>query len=328
MDTGLLILLIALCLVAAIPLANAVFALIANRRHPPCGRFIEVDGLRLHYIERGQPDAMPMVLLHGNGLMLQDFVLSGVIERAARKYRVVCFDRPGFGHSTRPRKRAWTPEAQAESFVSALKRLRIERPIVMGHSWGTQVALAMALRAPTEVQGLILAAGYYFPTWRNDVWLLSGPAVPLIGDVLRYTVAPLLSWFMLPKLLETLFAPRAVPDEFWQKLPRSLCCRPSQLRAAAEEAALMVPAAARLARRYADLAVPVALISGAEDRVVRSEQAVRLQQTLPRATHRRVPKTGHMVHYADPDQLIDAADLMAHWPPPIARDGSRRPLAS
>lgn len=328
MDTGSLILLIGLGLLVAIPLGNTLFSFISNWRNPPAGRFLEIDGVRLHYIERGPPDATPMVLLHGNGLMLQDFVLCGVVDRAARHYRVVCFDRPGFGHSTRPRKRAWTPELQAELFANALKQLHIERPVVIGHSWGTQVALAMAMRVPTEVQGLVLAAGYYFPTWRSDVWLLSGPAVPLIGDVLRYTLAPLVSWLMMPKLMRTLFAPRPVPDEFWRRLPRSLCCRPSQLRAAAEEAALMVPAAAELARRYPDLTVPVALISGALDQVVRPEQAVRLQQTLPRATHRSVPRTGHMVHHADPDQLIDAADLMANWPRTIAGNLQRRSRAS
>jgi len=43
------------------------------------------------------------------------------------------------------------------------------------------------------VQGLVLASGYYFPTWRTDVWLLSAPAVPVVGDLMRYTISPLLS---------------------------------------------------------------------------------------------------------------------------------------
>ncbi|HEY0571666.1 MAG TPA: alpha/beta hydrolase, partial [Enterovirga sp.] len=67
----------------------------AERENPPIGAFIEVDGVRLHYVERGQ--GQPLVLLHGNGSMIQDFDSSGLIDMAAEKYRVIVFDRPGFG---------------------------------------------------------------------------------------------------------------------------------------------------------------------------------------------------------------------------------------
>ena len=79
--------------------------------------------------------------------------------------------------------------------------------------------------------------GYYFPAPRKDVWLLSVPAIPVFGDVLRYTISPLLSWFLLPKLLRTMFAPRGVPARFLREFPRPMMVRPLQLRAAAEETA-------------------------------------------------------------------------------------------
>ena len=75
------------------------------------------DGVRLHYIDRGQGE--PVVLLHGNGTMAQDFDLSGVLEIAAGRYRVIAFDRPGYGHSARPRDRIWTPDAQAKLLITA-----------------------------------------------------------------------------------------------------------------------------------------------------------------------------------------------------------------
>src|SRR5690348_9916886 len=89
----------------------------AEQRHPPTGRFIDVDGVRLHYVEKG--DGEPVVLLHGNVVMLQDFVASGVVDALARRYRVIAFDRPGFGYTTRPHNREWTPEAQATLLVKA-----------------------------------------------------------------------------------------------------------------------------------------------------------------------------------------------------------------
>ncbi|MDW4761789.1 alpha/beta hydrolase, partial [Escherichia coli] len=83
-----------------------------------------------------------------------------VIETAARKYRVIAFDRPGFGHSARPRGTIWTPQAQAELIHRALKQIGIPRAAVVGHSWGASVALALAMEYPKTVAGLVLASGY------------------------------------------------------------------------------------------------------------------------------------------------------------------------
>src|SRR5512132_4332188 len=129
----------------------------AEIQHPPTGRFIDVAGVKLHFLERGS--GTPVVLLHGNGVLAQDFVGSGVLEHLAAHHRVVAFDRPGFGFSERPRNRTWTPEAQADLLRSAFERLRIERPVVVGHSWGTLVALALALNHPERVHGLLLLSG-------------------------------------------------------------------------------------------------------------------------------------------------------------------------
>ena len=101
-------------LVAATALVNRQLAKKALRDNPPQGRFIDVNGVRLHYVERG--NGRPLVLFHGNGSMIQDFESSGLIGLAAENYRVIVFDRPGFGHSLRPRNVVWTPEAQADLF--------------------------------------------------------------------------------------------------------------------------------------------------------------------------------------------------------------------
>jgi hypothetical protein len=71
-------------------LLNRWLAQKAERRNPPLGRFITVDGVRLHYVERGT--GTPLVLLHGNGSMIEDFQSSGLIDLAAQKYRVIAID--------------------------------------------------------------------------------------------------------------------------------------------------------------------------------------------------------------------------------------------
>ena len=97
----------AIAVMAAVAFVNWRLSKKAQRDNPPQGQFLEVNGVRLHYVERGS--GRPLVLLHGNGSMIQDFELAGLIDLAARKYRVIVFDRPGFGHSSRPRTRHLGP---------------------------------------------------------------------------------------------------------------------------------------------------------------------------------------------------------------------------
>ncbi len=74
---------VAIGALVATALLNRYLAKKAERDNPPAGRFIEVNGVRLHYVERGEGDAV--VLLHGNGSMIQDFECSGLIDLVATK---------------------------------------------------------------------------------------------------------------------------------------------------------------------------------------------------------------------------------------------------
>ena len=221
-------------LLAISALVNARLARKAERDNPPTGKFVEVSGIRIHYVDQGEGE--PLVLLHGNGTSLQDFESSGLVRLASKQFRVIVFDRPGFGHTARPSGKVWTPGAQAELFAAALEKVGISRAIVLGHSWGASVAVALALRYPHLVEALVLASGYYYPNVRGDVLLLSPPAVPVLGDILRYTLSPLMSRLMWPLLLRKLFGPSPVPKKF-AGFPEEMAVRPSQLRAAAAESA-------------------------------------------------------------------------------------------
>ena len=196
---------------------NYRLAAAAERRNPPTGKFVEVDGVRLHYVEQGKGE--PLVLLHGNGSMIQDFASSGLIETASKTYRVIAFDRPGYGHSERPRSTIWTAEAQAELIEAALGKIGISKATVLGHSWGCSVAVALALRSPNLVRSLVLASGYYFPSARADVVTMSGPAIPVLGDAIRYTLSPVLARLMWPLLTRKIFGPAPVPRKVRGWLP-------------------------------------------------------------------------------------------------------------
>ena len=291
-------------LLAGSALFNRASAREAEAETPPSGKFVEVDGVRLHYVDRGKGPVV--VLLHGNGMMLQDFQASGVMDLAAAHRRVIAFDRPGFGYSERPRTTAWTPQVQAELIAKALKSIGVDRAVVLGHSWGTLVALAMALDHPETVTGLVLLSGYYFATARPDVVPLSIPAIPIVGDVVANTVAPLTALISGPAALKASFAPAPVSEKF-ASFPAAMALRPSQVRAAAADTAMMIPGAASLSTLYSSLVLPVVIMAGDGDLIVHPERHSKpLAEVIPSAELRMVPNEGHFFHYAVPDQVVAA----------------------
>lgn len=174
----------------------------------------------------------------------------------------------------------------------------------------TLVAIALALRSGYAVSGLVLVSGYYFPTARTDFWLTSAPAMPLLGDLMRYTSPPIISWAIMPKLMRTLFAPRAIPPEFKNEFPISLALRPKQLRAAAEESAFLIPAAAQLRLQYRVSGVQ---LGSCMERLTGSSRPTsrRLHAVLPSSLLHLVEDAGHMVTYADAAGIADAVAALA-----------------
>ncbi|MDB5378524.1 MAG: alpha/beta hydrolase [Rubritepida sp.] len=285
--------------------ANLLAARRAQRRHPPAGRFLEIDGVRLHYTDEGE--GRPIALLHGNGGTVEDFALSGLPSALIPRYRVLAFDRPGFGHSTRPHDRRWTAAAQAVLLRRALAILHIERPVVVGHSWGALVAISLALDFPDDVAALVLISGYYTPERRADVALVSATTLPVLGRILNHTLVPVLARLFRSRLLRRIFAPGDVPPTFAEEFPFPLALRPSQLEASAMDTARMNEAAAAVQRRSGDFTVPAILVAGSEDAMVDAEtHSLALHRALPGSVMRCIAGAGHMVHHTAPAETLAA----------------------
>jgi pimeloyl-ACP methyl ester carboxylesterase len=251
------------------------------------------------------------VLLHGNGSMIQDFESGGLLAMAAKKYRVIAFDRPGFGHSERPRATIWTPEAQADLIHAALSMIGISRVIVLGHSWGASVATALALKYPQDVGGLVLTSGYYYPSVRADVVLASGPAVPVRRrDALH----------ACPDPRPDDVASRAAAQDFWARV------NAAELRALPEgDGAASItnprhrsrvgaddPDAFSMRGDYAGLKMPLVIIAGDHDRLIEIDnQSARLHDDVTPSTFHRLRGVGHMVHQTAPAAVMSAIDEAA-----------------
>jgi pimeloyl-ACP methyl ester carboxylesterase len=290
----------------ALAAVNHLMARRAERQHAPKGSFLEIDGVRLHYTDRGE--GSPVVLIHGNMVTGDDYNTSGVAEILQETHRVIIFDRPGFGHSERPRGCIWTADKQADLLHKALQQLGVLRPVVVGHSWGAIVAMAMAVRHESDTAGVVALSGYYFWTFRPDVLLVGVGALPVIGDILRYTVSPILNWLLMPVVKRALFSPGPVPARFQAEFSTAMAVRPSQIRATSEDGALMIPGALALRDHYQDLTLPVIIVAGEGDKVVFKRRAEQLRAAVKSSVLYVIQGAGHMVHHQATQRVVEAVE--------------------
>jgi pimeloyl-ACP methyl ester carboxylesterase len=283
---------------------------------------LEVDGVRLHYSDRGK--GSPVVLIHGNAVTGDDWNTSGVADLLLPNHRVIIFDRPGFGYSERPRGHLWTAAEQGGVLHKAMRQLGVERPVVVGHSWGTIVAIALAEHHQADVAGLVLLSGYYVWTLRPDALLMVAGALPVLGDVLRYTISPLFGWLQMPLLKWAMFSPARVPTRFQAEYSPAMALRPSQIRATSMDGALMIPGAIALRRDYTDLTLPVVIVAGDGDKVVFKRRSEQLRDRIPGSVLQIVKGAGHMVHHLAARQVAEAVESVAEAASVRAGNGSCR----
>jgi pimeloyl-ACP methyl ester carboxylesterase len=144
----------------------------------------------------------------------------------------------------------------------------------------------------------------------------------VIGDVMRYTISPPIMRRLAPKIIRALFAPRIVPERFTRYFPLDLALRPWQLHGSAADSALMVPTVAELSRRYAELRLPLFILSGDGDRVVTpARQSIRLHEAVPHSALQLLPGIGHMLHYFAHREILDAIGAAVQRPGEPARMG-------
>ena len=120
---------------------------------PPPGQFMEIDGQRIHYVDRGQGPAI--VMIHGLGGNLGNFTYA-LVDRLAKDFRVVAIDRPGAGHSTRPKHASAALGAQAATLATLMRALKLEKPLLVGHSLGGALSLTLAVHHADCIGALTL----------------------------------------------------------------------------------------------------------------------------------------------------------------------------
>ena len=272
----------------------------AEASHPPEGRMLDLGGQRLHVVERGAgPD---LVLIHGASGSSRDFSLS-LIDRLAARFRVLAFDRPGFGHSD-PLPGHGLRE-QADLLAAGAASLGAARPLLLGQSYGGAVAMTWAEALPAA--GLVTVSAPLLP-WPGalDPWYRAN-AHPLPRKLLVPLAAAFVPESYVARQLAAVFAPDPVPPGYLAHLGMDLTLRAGQLAVNVAQINALHGELTRAAPRWPGLSLPVDLLHGTADSIVpASIHAIPLAPRIPGAVLTLLEGVGHMPHHARPDAVIAA----------------------
>ena len=203
----------------------------AEADYPPAGGSVDVEGVRLHYLDRGQ--GRPVILIHGLRGSAYDFEVS-ISEGLARDHRVIAFDRPGNGYSDKLPDDRQSLFVEARQLHAAALKLGLKRPLIVGYSLGAAVAIAYADAYPEDVAGVVTIAGHVMPC-RVPVGLLAFFAKrPLIAGVTSNTLLVPVGRMVGRMLLKRACSPQPMPSSY-AKAALAMALRPRTFRYAPEE---------------------------------------------------------------------------------------------
>jgi pimeloyl-ACP methyl ester carboxylesterase len=280
--------------------------------YPPA-EFITVEELQLHYVSQGS--GRPVVFIPGGYGKIQDFTLSPLFDLVTAKYQVVFLDRPGLGYSERPTYEDATPSVQVRLIHAALQQLNIEKPVLVGQSWGGVIALQYALDYPDDLAGIVLLGVAPYPRERPSDPIFDIVRTPVLGDFILHTLYVPIGYHILgPAFLEEsveYFAPLdVVPASYSGTL--GLEVRPSHAKAGADEEGIIPPSLETLSTRLGEVSVPVVIVAGDLDTHA-IEQAPRLDEEIPHSKVVVVEGANHLLWFSLPETVIDAIQETWAW---------------
>lgn len=299
-----------LALLSALVVFTAITARSVERTVPPLGRFIDIDGDVIHYLDQGSGPAIMMI--HGLGSQLRNFTFA-LLAAMGHDYRIILIDRPGSGYSRRARGTSARLPAQAKTIAGLITALALERPLVVGHSLGGAVALALALDYPEQVGGLALIAPLTHPQ-DAPPGVMKGLAVrsPALRRFFAWTFATPAAMRAGPLMLDTVFGPDLVPDEFATRAGGLLSLRPSSFYGASSDLVAVSEDLPGMVARYPSLTMPIGVLMGTADRILDPvTNAEALAQKVPGLDLELVANGGHMTPLTAPERSAQFIMRMA-----------------
>ena len=276
-------------------------------------KFVEIDGIRFHYKDQGDP-ASPhtIVFLHGFASSLYSWrhAMAGLRDR----YRVIAFDRPGFGLSGRPLRGTWqgtspyTNTAAAEQTVALMDALGVEKAVLVGHSQGATLSVIIGAIHPERVEALVLvntpSAARRFRQVPGGLvdWLRALPHVERLSPLLA---RPFFGRNARAVMGLAYHDPARLSDETIElelKATRVRDWDRSYVELTPIQAGLHVPEA------MAAVTQPTLVVAGRNDHTVPYRDQVRASRAIPGARLITFDATGHVVPEERPEAFLDVLE--------------------
>ncbi|MRX37103.1 alpha/beta hydrolase [Aminobacter sp. MDW-2] len=311
-----------LVLLVAVVLALAGFtgaaAWLIERRNPPVGSFIDINGANIHFVHvpaAAGADLPPLVFIHGASANLKDQMLP-LRPQFEGRVEMLFLDRPGHGWSERGPGNNETQEGQAATIAALMDRLGIKDAIIVGHSFGGSIAATFALEHPQKTRGLLFlsAATHPWPGGETS-WYYSLSARPVAGWLFAATVANPAGLMRINAATTCVFSPNKVPDGYVDEASIKLVLRPQPFRANAIDVEALYRHALKTAPRYSEIKAPTVVISGDADTVVYEEiHSIGLARDIPGAELVWIRNLGHKPDWVTPDLVAAAVEKLAGQP--------------
>ncbi|HKH73536.1 MAG TPA: alpha/beta hydrolase [Vicinamibacterales bacterium] len=249
-------------------------------------------GVRLNYVERGDPRGTPVVLLHGYSDSRHSY--DRILPLLPSSFHVFAVTHRGHGDSGKP-DTGYTSSHFAADLAAFLDTMRIESAVIVGHSMGSTVAQRFAIDYPSRTRALVLE-GAFFPSPHNEPIREFFKTVSAFTDPLDVTVV---REFQQSTLV------RPVPSDFFERIVNESLKVPARVWKAALEPYLTVDFSDRLT----DVAVPTLLVWGDRDAFTARAEQDRLNRAIARSRLTVYSGTGHCPHWEEPERF--AADVVA-----------------
>jgi pimeloyl-ACP methyl ester carboxylesterase len=296
---------ILLYVVAALALAIVVLNWTYGRlpgEPKPRGSFANVDGVRIHYFEHAGSGA-PVVLLHGLPGTAEDW---NEVTPLLAGHRTIAIDRPGFGWSGDGYMKF---DRQLEVLRALMQQLHVQRPIVVGHSYGGTMALGFAERYPGQARGLVLvdaaAAGTHVASFEHlQSHFINFLELPVVRPIANATFSQLLKTITTNLVDGEAFDPQAVNPAHKHRV-LAINMTHGNLKAYTGEELEANDVFSRIDPRLGTILIPAVVIQGEKDQLVEPAHGRRLAAELPDARLEMI-HGGHMAPYTHPYAIAAA----------------------
>jgi len=292
-----------------------LYAWTIERRFPPTGRFLDVEGCRIHYREEGPRNAESrgtIVILHGASSNLVESML-GMGAALSQRYRVIAIDRPGHGWSERkPGLAEADPARQAALVAGALRQLGVQDAVIVGHSWSGTIVPQFALDHTDVTGAIVVLAGITTPWPGGYIGWYRRLIASRAGWLMFRTLAVPLLLMLRPWMKRKTFWPQRPPQRIVTKGFIPLAFRPRAYEVNMQDFAVMYDGVRRQSGRYKEIRLPTLVIAGDRDEIVWTDLHSRcFAREVPGAELILMPGIGHMPQYADQETVLAAIEALA-----------------